>query len=285
MKYLIFTIFLFVFLFWLDKPYKKTNRCSLTNNKNVKEISNNKILTKLFLKNLNVPVPKGFEIQGRHYPSIVLLDDLLKKNKLNFPVVLKKTYGMQGNGVFTNVQNSHQLNKLINNNNKYGVLIEEHLKSRVYRVLYVNGILFDIVYRTKPYVIGDGKSILHSLIKNIHTKQNISFLKAQGITLNTIIKKNKKIYLTDIINARNGATTYKFDKTKIHKDNKDILDKVMLMLNAKCIGFDIMSNDLSIPFNINNGKIIEINSSPGTTSHRQLDKTFSDKFNKILRDS
>lgn len=266
------------------KEKKKYIGCSMLNNAMVTKITNNKILTKYFLKNYDIPTPEGFELQAEHYPTITLLNELIKTNNLSFPLVLKRAYGMQGKGVYTNITDVYELRGLINKNNKWGVLIEEQLDSPVYRVLYVNGKLFDIVYRIKPYIKGDGRTSLDDLINNKFNGAkhrpniNYNFIKAQHVSNDTIIKKGQKIYITDIINSHNGATSYSFNINTLHPDNRTTLDNMIKMLNSKCAGIDIMSPDLTIPFHKNNGKIIEINSKPGIQAHTTLNKTFKKRF-------
>jgi len=243
------------------------------------DISCDKALTKEILESQSIPVAKGNLVNN--------LIDLLKKGEdIGYPVVLKPQYGNQGKGVILNIKNEKELLSSYRDviNDYKEVLIEKYHTGDDYRVLVVNYKVIAVSLRRPPYIIGDGESTIKDLIykENENPKRGedheksltkiridnevIQCLKEQGKNINTIIEKNKKIYIRRNANLSTGGEA--LDCTdKICIDNIKICERAAKALKLDICGIDICSNDISTPLKENHGIIMEINSAPGLRMH------------------
>lgn len=274
----------------IDRRKKIITKCN-NENKECKEISyryhfntfnsillcNDKFKTNKLLKNNNIPVPNSFLV-----PISITsknLESLLVKNNIKFPLVVKDNNGTFGLNIYTNINNLEKamisLQKL--SIIRYNALIEEQIDGDCYRIFVFNKQIIDIIKREKPYVIGDGIKNIEELIniRNINQKKekmyptniSIEYINQQGYNINSILELNKKLYITNIINFHNGAKVSRVDIKLVPPKNLKMFVDICDILNIKCIGIDYLSKNINIEYNLNNGKILEINGTPDTGIH------------------
>lgn len=209
--------------------------------------------------------------------------NLKQVNKLKFPLVAKPNKGTHGRNVNLNIQNESALLNIINtipNNNE--VLIEEQVKGDNYRIMVFNNQIIDIIKRINPYVIGNDKDTLQILIDKYNVNQsrnqdykihnfNSDLIKDQGYDFHSIIPKNKRVLLTDIVNYHNGSKISRIPIEEVHEDNIKLFLEVNRVLGLDLSGVDYMGPDLSISYK-NVGHIIEVNAEPDMKIHYKVDK-------------
>jgi DNA-directed RNA polymerase beta subunit len=128
--------------------------------------------------------------------------------------------------------------------------------------------LMDVIKREQPYIIGNNTDNIEKLIENKNKKQieknlyptnNIDwdYILDQGYDKYKILENNKKIYITNTINFHNGANPVRIDLDKIPEKNINMFIKAHKLINLECSGIDYMSDDIYIPYNINNGHITQ----------------------------
>ena len=277
----------------IDRQKKIITKCN-NENKECKEISyryhfntfnsilkcNDKFETNKLLRNNNIPVPNSFLIPiNITYQN---LESLLVKNNIKYPFVIKDNNGTFGLNIYTNIDNIQKaminLNKLSQVRNK--ALIEEQIDGDCYRIFIFNKQIIDIIKREKPYIIGNGTDKITQLInkynesqkeKNLYeTNVNIDYINQQGYNVDSILEINEKIYITNIINFHNGAKVSRVDIKLVPPKNLKMFVDICDLLNIKCIGIDYLSKDINIEYDLNNGKILEINGTPDTEIHTLL---------------
>ena len=243
------------------------------NSENGIKNSLNKHTTSSMLKNKGVQVP-NYYLYNKNKNIEYNLQEILVK--LNYPLVVKPTNGTYGNGVKTNINNKKELKDhivLLLNKNK-NILIEEHHFGNDYRILVIKNEIVAVVQRSKPHVIGDGKSNLKDLIKhhkyNDHKIHNIDLklIKSQKYCLDSIIPINKKVYVSNVNNYHNGASIQEISFDDIHPANIALFTRINNILDMNINGIDFISNDLSIPY-YRNGVIIECNAGADFDIHYQ----------------
>ena len=281
------------FLYFLkEKNYKINNekklilKCSSNdiNNNNCKEISyqyhfntfdsvvlcNDKFETNKLLKNNNIPVPISFLVPINI--TSTNLESLLIVNKINYPIVIKDNNGTFGLNVYTNINNTTKAMLMLKELSKIRnrALIEEQINGDCYRIFVFNKQIIDIIKREKPYIIGNGTKTIKELIdlrnKNqlelkLYPTNNISidYINQQGYKIDSILEPNKKIYITNIINFHNGAKVSRVNTNFVSPKNLKMFSDICDILKIKCIGIDYLSNDINIDYDLNNGKVLEIN--------------------------
>jgi cyanophycin synthetase len=282
------------FLKYLDDnhiKYDKVNKILYLNGKeidyknhfNTKQSTinaRNKIITSQILSYNNIPIPKFAEIDlSDNIDNII---NLLKINNIKYPIVMKPINGTFGIDVYTNIDNKDELIQTIILLKKYNkVIAEEQIDGDCYRIFVFNKKVIDIIKREKPYILGDNIHTVEELInkrndENIKLKllpiKNLSesLILKQGYNMNSIPELNKKIIISNVINMHNGARIFRIPIENIPKKNIDLFIKVNNVMDINCSGIDYLSNDITIPYDKNNSKILEVNGTPDTEIHNKI---------------
>jgi len=276
----------------------RLEKCDNNNNCNIKQYDtknfnsldshifakNKSMSNKIFMEN-NIPVPKHIIIDKNNKESF------LNNEHIYFPCVLKPIDGMQGKDVNTYIKNMKQFNTILNDLlSKYDkIMYEEQVYGDNYRIFVFNDKVMDVIKREQPFIIGNGKDTIEKLIdnKNIEQKKNklypttnISwdYIEDEGYKNNSILEKGKKLFITNTINFHNGANPVRINLESIPKENMDIFIKAHKLGKLECSGIDYMSSDIRIPYNKNDGHIIEINDMVDTKIHVDADNKSNPTF-------
>lgn len=280
-----------------DKNIKKTNDKLISNNKtlNYKQINhkqghfngNDKALTSELLSKNDIPVPKYYIWNHNISPSN---NAFLIENQLKYPIVAKPNNGVKGYGVKTDITNSTLLLEHVKTIQNSNVIVEEQVYGNEYRILVIDDEIIDVTERVKPHVIGNGIDKLSKLIDDynktkkfkIHTYDD-NLIKSQGVTMNTIIKQNKIIILTNVANMSNGGLIKNVHLEKVHPANIEMFKRINKIMNTRTLGIDYMSNSIEIPYNIS-GYVLEVNPSPGLDIHfdKYNGKSLTNMLDKII---
>lgn len=264
---------------WGIKQKKIESSCTSNTYAISESICKDKNLTKTILESIGIPIAKGYITNNE--------TDLIKYyNLLKGSVVIKPYNGNHGDNVFININNIETLKKLfkiIIKKSDY-VIIEKFIEGNDYRVLIINHKFVAATKRIPPFIIGNNKNTIKELIDIINndpqrginhtsslTKIEIDdnlilILEEKGYNINTILKKDTKVYLRKNGNLSTGG---------ISQDVTDIVDKSIIdysinaskQINLDICGIDIVCKDISKPLTLENGCFIEVNSGPGLRMH------------------
>jgi glutathione synthase/RimK-type ligase-like ATP-grasp enzyme len=264
-----------------------TNKYETLNFNNLKShlTAKNKPLSNKLFKENDIPVPDHWII-NKENKNFYLNDFNLK-----FPCVLKPIDGMQGRDVNTFIKNKDKFTLILNTLfDKYDqIMLETQVYGDNYRIFLFNNKVIDVIKREQPFIIGNSKYNIETLIENKNNLQkekklypttNIGwdYISEQGYDKDSILENNKKIFITNTINFHNGANPTRMDLNKIPKENIDMFIKAHKLINLECSGIDYMSSDIYIPYYINNGHIIEINDMVDTKIHIDADNGSNPDF-------
>lgn len=200
-----------------------------------------------------------------------LINSLSKK-----PIVIKPRTTNCGVGItiFKQKGNKSQIRSAIRYAFEYGndVLIENYAKGKEYRFVVINGKCESVIWRRSASVVGNGKNTIKELIKMKNREpwhyllQNEvvvdgivkRYLKAQGLTFDSIPKKDERVFLRDNSNTSTGGES--IEMTDVMPERfKKIAEKVSKLFNAKICGVDIIIDELDKE----EYTIVEINDNPG----------------------
>ncbi|NMB56516.1 ATP-grasp domain-containing protein [Candidatus Beckwithbacteria bacterium] len=240
-------------------------------------LSNDKYLTNQILRKNDILVPES-KIFNK-------LDEALSYwEKNRHKVVLKPNDNIGGKGILVSPKNKEEFvwgfkNALKNTRLDKRVLVEDFIKGVDYRVLVLGEKVIAAAQRLPPFIIGNGKDSIRTLIrkenkkrkdtllKNIKIDNDLkSYLLKYKLSIDSILKRGKKLFLRDNCNLSTGGIT--IDKTEdIHPDNINIAIKAVKTLGLKLAGVDIITQDISQSMLENGGIINEINSPPGLRIH------------------
>lgn len=240
-----------------------------------------KFITSEILSKNNIPIPLYLKIDLSS--SVENIQKQIKNAFINYPIVIKPINGTFGIDVMTDIETKEELNDTINLlKTKYkDAMLEEQISGDCYRIFVFNNNIIDVIKREKPYVIGDNINNIKQLIdlRNIEQKKmdlmevkNISeiVIRKQGYHLTSIPSIGEKIYISNVINMHNGARISRIPIEKIPKKNLDLFLKVNKVMDITCSGLDFLSDDITIEYNVNNGRILEVNGTPDTEIHQKI---------------
>ena len=258
------------------------------------KLAKNKIETSTLLDKSGIPIPK-FEMVSIREPAKKVVKKIAQK-KIKFPIVLKPIKGTFGIDVIANIENNFELHEALTKLKTKPYLYmmcEEFIPGDVYRIFVFNNQVIDIIKREQPFVLGDGVSTVDSLIKNKNREQikkglfpteNVAYpyIKKQGYDRNDAIGNYHKVYISNVINAHNGARISRIDTQNIPSKNIDLFLKVGEVMDIKCYGLDYISQDINQPYDKGRNVILEVNGTPDTELH-VTDGNGKKFFDKIVK--
>ena len=163
------------------------------------------------------------------------------------------------------------------------ILIEEQIAGDNYRLLYLDGNLIDSFVRRPPRVVGNGKSTVAALLRQINeerlaSKTGVSqvllaidldmrrTLAGQGLSLRSVPAKGRAVTLKNVVNENAAAD----NTTATHLLCPSIIEdgaKAVRALGARFAGIDIVTRDPSVPLMQSGGVILEVNGTPNLYYH------------------
>lgn len=243
-------------------------------------IMENKSVTKKVLRDHNIKVPEGIEVNS--IEEAVNAAELYK----NRPIVIKPKSTNFGTGIsiFSEGTDKESIIQAFKIAFKYDntVLLEEFIKGKEYRFLVIGDKVCGILHRVPANVMGDGKKSIRQLteIKNqdplrgyhyvtplekINLDENAElFLKTQNKTFDYVPAEGEIVYLRENSNISTGGDSIDYTD-KIPDKFKKIAVQCAKAVNAKICGVDMMLEDYTDenkPYGI-----IELNFNPAIHIH------------------
>ncbi|MBV8886127.1 MAG: acetate--CoA ligase family protein [Chroococcidiopsidaceae cyanobacterium CP_BM_RX_35] len=239
---------------------------------------------KAFLNTLGFPVPKGDIVRS-------LEGALAVAREIGYPVAVKPVVGHKGIGVTADVQDSEELKSAfyralsaIAEEQPKQIIVERSISGADFRLLCVNGRFVAATERRPASVVGDGRSTIAELIQRenrtkarrdtptsalskIQSDEAMEmYLDAQGLSLNSVIERDRIVYLRKVANLSAGGVS--IDAThNIHPDNVILAQDIAQHFRLTCLGIDVIARDLSQSWKSSNFGILEINAAPGIFMH------------------
>lgn len=236
-------------------------------------ITDDKYISKQEMKEAGLSVPEAILLDKEMTEKDI--DELISEY-YNKKIVVKPRNTNYGTGITvfskraskTQILNAIEYAFRFDNN----VLIEEYKKGMEYRFLVINGKVLSVCHRRIASVVGDGRATIKELIeaKNKEPWHALTgtpvkmdepveeYLKLQGLTYDSIIPANKRIFLRTNSNCSTGGESVDYTDVMPAKFKK-IAEKAAKVFDAKICGVDIIIDDMEK----DEYSIIEINDNPG----------------------
>ncbi|WP_160112517.1 ATP-grasp domain-containing protein [Salicibibacter kimchii] len=240
-------------------------------------ICDDKALTYEWLSSAGVPVPKG-----KRFTEEIPEEEIVQYAKTTgFPLVLKPTNGSGGKGVIVNIQSVKTLKEAIfyvrEELRFKEIIVEQYITGDEVRIFVLGDQLFSAVHRIPANVVGDGEHSLRTLIdmkneerKNVPhlydrpiklDRQLYTTLRESGLTLDTVPKHGRRIFLKKTSNVSSGG------------DPVDVTDRLTPELREMAVqacqavpGLAHCGLDMMVDWENNKGFVIELNTRPGIGS-------------------
>jgi cyanophycin synthetase len=246
-------------------------------------VAGSKSLTKQLLRRAGISVPKG-----HHFPS-ESIGELVEyaETVTRYPAVVKPSFGVQGENVFTGLSSSMELRAaiqaIVNAAGNQELVIEEHFEAHEFRVFLTARGRYAVLHREPAFIVGDGVHSIEVLAswesyRRTHPRTNClceialdaeatQYLKRQGLSFDAVPSVGQKIRLRGSSNVKKGGVPT--DVTDlVHPSAIEICAKALSALpGLPYAGIDFMCRDIRQKQEGDSYRILEINSVPGIGMH------------------
>jgi len=243
------------------------------------DIAGDKQLTRKILADSGIPVPHGKVVCSEE--EILEIFRSWKQS-----LVVKPCNGNQGKGVSLDLNNEKEVLTAFRLAQDYDsrVIIEEYVSGRNFRLLVIGNKMAAAAEKIPPTVVGNGRASIKELVEeenrnpmrgdgheNYLTKISldpvaIMDLFRQKMTVTSVPKAGQKVMLRQSANLSTGSSA--IDLTDyVHPDNARLAVAAVKILGLDIAGVDLIMDDISRSWKNQNGRIIEVNSSPGLRMH------------------
>lgn len=237
------------------------------------KISQDKLITKHFLRQLGFPSPRGQYIRSIEEAQKITL--AWKK-----PVVIKPQNCDRGEGITLNIQSPNEIPAAFAKAQQFSkaVLIEEMVPGICHRIGVVDGEILYVTKRNPKFITGDGRLSIAQLMDQANSQElhkapyirkipfaldeeALAHLSFQGYDPNHIPHNQERIHIRPTESSAWGGIAEDLTNV-IHPHNAALAIQVTQALRLTVCGLDFMSSDISVPWYENQGCIIEVNFSP-----------------------
>lgn len=237
-----------------------------------------KDLSYFFWQKNNIPIPKTIT-------AFSLLEAKRKIRKIPLPLVIKDARASQSRNIWVNISNLPKalsiLKNLFSNLLTKEVIIQEFIQGKEFRILVLKDEILGIAQLIPPFLIGDGRSTIERLIKELgreidrqiaidQTMKDL--IKAQGFSFSSILPANQKLFLKEHSKTSQGGQIENISLSLIHPEIKKMCLKAVKVTGLELAGLDIIAEDLSKSPKEQKIKFIEINGRPDIYLHHCPDK-------------
>lgn len=259
----------------------------------------NKVVTKKILHEQGIKVPQGkvFTSLEEALKGIAFFEDK--------PIVIKPKSTNFGTGItiFKGSASDEDRKVALTLAFKYDhtVLVEEFITGKEYRFLVIGDEVVGILHRVPANIVGDGEHTIAQLvqIKNqdplrgkgyqrpleqIELDESARlFLKQQNLSFESIIEKDKLIYLRENSNISTGGDSIDYTE-RIEERFKKIAVQSAKAVGANICGVDMMIEDVKVK--ASDYAIIELNFNPAIHIHsypyKGKERKIAEKILKLL---
>jgi D-alanine-D-alanine ligase-like ATP-grasp enzyme len=242
-----------------------------------------KLAVHAILTRAGLPLPEHHEFDA---PALEGALEFLARSET--ACVVKPAGGASGSGATTGVRTPDQLVRARLRAARVGrrLLIEHQAEGDMYRFLFLDGELLDVVRRRPPRVIGDGRSTIRELIAaenetRLDPAQPVSMpilrvdldclfaLEAAGLSLRSVLPEGQTIAVKTVT-SQNRIEDNETVREPIAPELVEEARTAAAQVGVRVAGVDLITRDLSRSLKETGGVVIEVNGTPGLHYHYQV---------------
>lgn len=245
-------------------------------NASIANAADNKATTKKHLQRGGFPVAAG-----KHY-YVWQKEHAIRESirSIGFPLVVKPKRGTFSRHVTTDINDEAALRRGIAHAVAYqpSFIVEQYFKAgSVHRVTVIDFTVVAAARQAPATVVGNGADSIATLMESKNAERRAllrrnphAFVQEipepRALDLSSVPKVNETIMLHRNPFLRLGADV--IDETaRIHPDNVRLCEAVARHFDIRCVGMDIMFEDISRPWSEQRCAILELNSLPSIEMH------------------
>ena len=166
------------------------------------------------------------------------------------------------------------------------VLVEARVPGSVYRLLFLDGELLDIVRRDPPHVVGDGQAQISTLIARENdarlralgrrvpallttTLDCVFTLAAAGLDLGSVPALGRRVQVKATTNQSGPADCHTV-RTPLAPELRRQITAAVAATNLRLAGVDLITTDPAQELARTGGAVIEVNGNPALHHHYQV---------------
>jgi cyanophycin synthetase len=269
---------------WLDSSFTdETSTISAS-------LARDKVASAKVLRVAGLPVPRH-QLVASAEQAVQVAD------ALGYPVVVKPANLDGGAGVMAGLLDALAVTQAVAVAAKHSkrILVEEFVQGEDYRIRICKGDVIGAVIRKAAAVVGDGGRSVRALIERTNAERSIriqpldvtrehgtkpivideevlSWLRAQGMTLDSVVPRGHAVRLRGAANVNLGGTTWDVTQ-QAHPDNLELAVRAAAALRLDVAGVDLLLPDIAQSWKTTGGAVCEVNAQPQFTSgsaHRKV---------------
>ncbi|MEA2412620.1 MAG: hypothetical protein QOC77_3181 [Thermoleophilaceae bacterium] len=233
------------------------------------------------LRDASVPVPEHLEWSFSDYaPALEFVA------AAQGPCVVKAASGTGGGeGTTAGVDSPARLMRARLRAGRFGgrLLIERQVPGPVYRLLFLDGELIDVIRHVPPRLTGDGHATVEGLIAAENERRlsaageaglslldvgldTIFTLERQGLKLASVVAAGKEIAVQTVTNDNRIEDTETI-RDGLHPELVEASRRAALAVGLRLAGVDVITPDGAQPLEQTGGVVAEVNGTPGIHHH------------------
>jgi cyanophycin synthetase len=201
-------------------------------------------------------------------------------------VVVKPAAGTGGGrGATAGVRTPSQLRRaaVLASRHDRELVLERQAAGHVYRFLFLDGELLDVVRRLPPHVTGDGGSDIRALVLAENRRRldaqgrdglplvtaNLDMvftLEHAGLTLGSVIESGRRLAVKTVTN-QSGPADNQTVREPVAAELVDETRRAAAAVGVRVAGVDLITPDLGASLADSGGVVIEVNAGPGLHHH------------------
>ena len=245
------------------------------------QVALDKALVHRLMRAAGVPTPDHLEFDVRDpAPALAFLA------RAGGPCVIKPAAGTGGgHGTTAGVRSPPELHRAGVHGARGGerLLIEHQIAGDVYRLLFLDGELLDVVRSVPPRLTGDGRSTIETLIAAenrrriaAHGAAGLSLLginldmvvtlERAGLTLSSVLAEGRVLAVRTITNNNSASDNDTF-RGEVAPELAATAASAVTSVGLRLAGVDVITTDPSKPLAATGGVVAEVNGTPGLHHH------------------
>ncbi len=204
-----------------------------------------------------------------------------------FPVVIKPNVSGYSRGSYFPIDGYGELWRAVFRAKRWWptTMIEQYLQGANYRVLATDGKLVSVIRRYPPFVTGNGRDRIGTLIDTenrireemalypvMHPigkgRQAVSHLRKQGLTLDSVPAEGEHVEVFHRVALAPGGIVETIDRDTIPAENRELFFSVIRAFGANIFGIDVIfEKGIEVPHAAQRCILVEVNSRPYIEMH------------------